>query len=245
MQAAPHTHDAVDVQHRIVEVEGRLRPKTRALGEPERIACPLHQINHAAMGDGHALGHAGGAAGEQHIEQVGIHVRRPALPEQRCVHPVRNCVIAAKPGIPGNAACQLLIALLAENHSGAQGVGNHLNPCPGHGGIQRRVEAPGAYRAQHGAQAVRALVHENEHRLLRLRLFGKQTAGLLRRLPDLPPGHDLVGCVKGNAPGSKPGCLLQPAEHIAHAHRFWYLRTSASISSTLLKFSGSISPARI
>ena len=213
-------HDAVDIQHRIVEVKRCLRAKTCALRNPERIARPLHQINHAAMGDGHALGHARGTAGEQHIEQVGIYVHRPALPEQRCIHAVWDCVIAAKLGIPGNAVRHLLVVFLVENHSGAQGVGNHLNPCPWHRGIKRRIEAPGAYRAQHGAQAVRALVHKNEHRLLRLRLRGKQAAGLLRRLPNLFPCHGFAGRVKGNVPRGKPGCLLQPVQHIAHAHRF-------------------------
>ena len=245
MQAAPHTHDAVDVQHGIVEVEGRLRAKTRALGKPKRIARPLHQINHAAMGDGHALGHAGGAAGEQHIEQVGIDVRGPALLEQRSVHLAGDGIVAAQKGVSGHAAGQLGIALLVHDGGGTQGVCNQPDPRRGHGGVQRRVEAPSAHRAQHGAQAIRALVHENQHRLLHIHLRGKEAACFLGCLPNLFPGHSLVGRVNGNTSGSKPGCLLQPVQHIPHAHGCRYRRTRASIPSALLKLSGSISPAGI
>ena len=67
----------VDVGDRVVKVKGRLVQEHSVLVEAKVPAQPLGVVDHALMADGDALRLARTAAGEEHIEQVGIDVAAP------------------------------------------------------------------------------------------------------------------------------------------------------------------------
>ena len=48
----------IDIQHGVVEVERRLAPEAHALRQPQGVTGPFREIDHAAVRDGDALGHA-------------------------------------------------------------------------------------------------------------------------------------------------------------------------------------------
>ncbi|PPS81433.1 hypothetical protein BZZ08_05504 [Streptomyces sp. MH60] len=111
---ADHLDDAArgerrhDLEHRHVEVDGRAGQHLAARAHADDRRQPQHAVDHAVMGDGHALGDTGRARGVHHVRevvgaQVGLdgarlRVVQVQLVQQQHRHVVRR-QLAAGPGV--------------------------------------------------------------------------------------------------------------------------------------------------
>ena len=154
----------VDVLDGGVKVEGSLVGENLVFIEFKGLAPPLGEIDDGAMADQHALGHAGGAGGEDGVNRIRIDgATLPGLDFLGANGIIRQKIlyveyIAFPPDFLGQ-----LVAPAGDQAFGTQSVNNQLHPLIGHLDVDGHIEAAGVGNAQEGFNDLHALVHVHQH----------------------------------------------------------------------------------
>ena len=169
------------------------------------------------MLDGHPLGGAGGAGGEQHIGQVGVDGLLPQRLQQKAVR--RSCQRLVQvhhragkaQGVGG-----IPVGAVGHQQGGGELAGDPPHPVGGLGGVQHGVEAAGGQRAQHGQQTGNFVVKVDRHRAALYAVAGQRRADALHRVPHLVPGQGAVLVAEGRAAAPAPDRVVQQLQNMFH-----------------------------
>ena len=168
--AAAELQHAVDVVIRHIKIEGHLVGQHLVGGEMILPLQPLHVVQNHPVGHQHALRHAGGTAGKQHIQRIVICAPLPDGTKNSFIdRKLDRFLIGDRPCFvrsSGHKTLRPLPVCFPDQHrGGAQHRKNGADPLLRHGDVYGTVKAACVDCPHKSRDHIGRLVHEHRHSL--------------------------------------------------------------------------------
>ena len=230
-------HDLLEVG---VEVQGSLVAEDAVFVELQHIAEVLHIIQHAPVAGGDALGHAGGAGGEDDVDGIGVDLLVPDGGQSLLVdRGGADLIVDVGAALIGELLDQLLGVLITDHGLGLQGPQDQIDPVGGHLIVQGDVVAAGIDGAEEGSQGGGMLLHEHHHGLAVESLAVEEGAHGTGLIIDLAEGQAVGVIGESHFVGHPGNGVLQIFQNIGlHQMDLLILKSDLDILPLIYRRSG-------